>query len=153
VAAIEQATRTDWIPAEYQIAIDRAVLEELGEQALIDFVVRYTEKAGDLPLFGSIARGAMNLFGGGPMAAFRIAPRTWGFAARHCGAMEVDVLAERDVRVRYVDLPEVLRDPVMAVTTHGGVIGMVSMFRLTPRVETDDTALRERGIVSHRVRW
>lgn len=152
VAAIERAARTDWLPAAVEADLDNAIFEELGADRLTQYVHEYTVRAADFPIFTPIARGAMNLFGGGPKAMLKIIPKTWGFVARHCGVCSY---AEKHgaVIVSYEALPEVMRTPAFVAASKGGLTGVMDFVRAKGvTVETDSRSIGS-GTVRYTVRW
>ncbi len=152
VAAIERAARTDWLPAGVEADLDNAIFEQLGKDRLIDYVREYTVRAADFPIFTPIARGAVNLFGGGPRGILKILPKTWGFVARHCGTCSY---AEREGAfvISYEGLPEVMRTPAFAAASEGGLWGVMEFVRAkNPTVEPDTQQLGA-GTVRYTVRW
>ena len=152
VAAIEQAARTDWLPAGVEADLDNAILEELGKDRLTEYVHEYTVRAADFPVFTPIARGAVNLFGGGPKGMLKILPKTWGFVARHCGACKYAEEGDAVV-ISYEGLPEVMRTPAFVAASEGGLTGVLEFVRAKGvTVQTDSRSIGS-GTVRYTVRW
>jgi hypothetical protein len=152
VDRISNAAKTDWLPAEVQGNLDRAVYTALGEERLIDWVRNYTREASEIPVFAPIARGALTLFGGGAAGGLRILPKTWGFVARNCGRCLVE-RSDDGAAVSYVDLPEVMRTEWFVAAGKGGLFGLLEFVKATDiEVEVDDANLAK-GDVHYTVRW
>jgi hypothetical protein len=149
---IRDSSRTDWLDARHQIAMDAAVWEVLGEERLVQLLRSYSAQAADVPLFGPIFKGALGMFGGGPSAVYRVIPRAWGFTSRNGGTITTRITGDRAAEVVYTALPPLLRRATMAATTRGAMLGVLDIFGLEGTCSTDKSQL-DAGIIAHSVRW
>ncbi len=148
---VRHTSRTAWLPVEVQAALDLALFETLGAEGQEALMARYTLAAVDTPLFAPLARGALNLLGGGPQGVFKTVQRTWPFVSKGCGTMLVQRLDD-GVQVTYSGVPEVARHPSFASSNRGSFFGMLEFVRVKGSVETDLSQLDE-GTVTHRITW
>ena len=147
-----QASRADWLPAEVQAALDVALYETLGAEGQEALMCRYTLTAVDTPLFAPLARGALNLLGGGPHGVFKTVQRTWPFVSKHCGGLLVQRI-ENGAVLTYTGVPPALRHPAFASSNRGSFKGMLEFVRKTGEIETDLSRLESEGTVTHRITW
>lgn len=152
VETIRQTPRTSWINAEHQLAVDTAIAEGLGDDALERRLRAYVSRARESPLFRPLISGAVSLFGLTPASLYRILPRAWDMTSRNAGVIYVRPLGDRAHEIRYDELPEVMRVPCLAVATRGSTLGILDIVGFDGAVETDVSAL-ERGVLVHRVSW
>lgn len=149
---IRQASRTAWLPAETQAALDLAMYEALGPEGQEALMCRYTLAAVDTPLFAPLARGALSLLGGGPHGVFKTVQRTWPFVSKNCGGLLVQ-RTENGAVLTYTEVPPALRHPAFASSNRGSFMGMLAFVRVTGAIETDLSRLESEGTVTHRITW
>jgi len=149
VRAIERAGRTDWLPAEIEASLDRAIFERLGEERLTQYTYDYTSDAANVPIFAPILKGALNLFGGA-RGLLKLFPRTWGFVARNCGRVEYAAAADH-VELAYLELPVVMRTKHFAAACEGSVRGGLALAGENDAELEVDTAGLHRGELRIRV--
>lgn len=126
---VENAMVTDWLPAEHQIALDDAMHQVLGGDALCGFHEAFVQQSAPR-LLGSFLQGVTNLFGEGSRALVRALPKAWTFVTRDLGHVEtrnLDGLDRPTVEVAYVGLPPQLRHETFVIVSRGGQLGTIKL--------------------------
>ena len=154
LSILEGSLITEWLPARHQVALDQAVHEVIGDERIVQFHEHYVHQSAPRML-GSFARSVTNLFGEGPRILARAMPKAWSFVTRDLGEVEtstVDNAPRPTVRVRYVNLPPLLRNRTFELISRGGQMGVLAFAGGKGIVTTDGTEL-ERGIVTHEIEF
>jgi hypothetical protein len=92
VAAIEGATRADWLPVVVDVELTEAIWREAGETALLEQARLALRAAMDGPLLRPLASVTIRVFGPRPHAALRMVPRAWPMVFRDCGTLDYVVV-------------------------------------------------------------
>jgi hypothetical protein len=104
---MDLSSRVAWLPVDVDIdwteATDRVVGRERMRACMRDGILRATEG----PLLSPVRRSVQAVLGITPTAYLRRAPTAFRAMYRDAGAVEVDA-GEREVVLRYVDIPEVI---------------------------------------------
>ncbi len=145
MAAIEAATRLDWMPFAVNLEVVEAVHAEEGDAGTRAWSRRALLRSARAPLLKPLVDGAVRLFGLEPGGVLRFAPRVWETVFRHCGDMEV-AGGESEARISLVGLPPALRHHLFLVSIAGAVDATCDICRvrgqssLEPRAPASDRA-------------
>ena len=139
LAAIESATRLDWMPFAADLEVVEAVHAEGGDAATREWSRRALLRTAKAPLLKPLVDGAVRLFGLEPGGVLRFAPRVWGTIFRHCGDMEV-AGGEREARVSLLRLPPPVRHHPFLVSIGGAVEAVGDICRVKGQVTFEPRA-------------
>jgi hypothetical protein len=135
LAAVEGATRVDWLPPEVALALVFAVDEGLGRErlrALYGAAMRSSLHGHLLaPLFSGIAR----MFELAPERIFRSAPAGYATIWREGGVIAVESAVSGRVVLRHSQLPPLLRAPAFLAATAASFEAVPAEWGLPGRAE------------------
>lgn len=137
VEIMAASSRVAWLPIEVDIdwtlAADRVVGRARMKACMRDGILRATEG----PLLSPLRKSVQAVFGITPVAYLRRGPTAFRAMYRDAGTIEVDV-AEREVILHYLDIPEVIAGSEPYVDGFAGAIEAVMVLGGQPQgtVET-----------------
>lgn len=94
IAALNAASRADWIPIEHDDALSDVVCELGGVQAIRDVNRQSFLSSVDGPLIRPLFQGAIKLLGMSPKAGLRFFSRGWEAGMKEAG--RIDVVIDKD---------------------------------------------------------
>ncbi len=145
LAAIESATRLDWMPFAVDLEVVEAVHAEGGDGGVRQWSRQALLRTARAPLLKPLVDGAVRLFGLEPGGVLRFAPKVWVTIFRHCGDMEVAGGAG-EARVSLVRLPPPVRHQPFLTSIAGAVEAVCDICRVRgsvafePRAPSSDRA-------------
>lgn len=152
-AAVEAADGFDWLPAENDVDLVRAIHAALGDAEHDAFSRSVILEAFEGPLLGPLASFALRLFPGGLMAWAHWIPRAWALVFRDCGEWKVEGVGPGavDLQLRWLP-PMCVQDAVWpgSVASSTSAILALARVRGTLRLTGLDRAT---GTASYQIRW
>lgn len=128
LAFVRDSFRTDWVPANRGLCLYRASFDEGGAELVHDVSRDNVISQGSIhPLFRPLMRGAVNVFGGGPVAVFKQLPRALTLSNRATGTIEVKQSRPHEVVYHWIGLPPVLQDRVWIEGQRGVSVGVLRL--------------------------
>jgi hypothetical protein len=109
IAELEMASRVDFVPVEWDLAVTRVAFA-IGGTAAVRAVNQETFRlsaGGPLlrPLFGT----ALRVFGVQPSAMLKVVGHSWSAASRNLGTIHIRDVADGSCTLEHVDLPLVVQ--------------------------------------------
>jgi len=128
VELVETSFRADWIPVERGLCFYRAAHAVGG----LDLVVRVARAnvatQGKLHvMFQPLVRGAVNVFGGGPVTIFRQLPRALSLSNRNTGRVQLRSDVTDRIVYDWTELPDAMRDEIWVAGQRGVSVGMLDL--------------------------
>ncbi len=152
VAAIEVANGFDWLPAENDVALVRAIHAALGDVDHDLFSRTVILEAFEGPLLGPLIAIALRLFPGGLMAWAHWIPRAWALVFRECGEWGVQGVGPGAVDLQLRWLPPIcvqdrvwttsVASSISALLVLAGVDGTMRLTGLDPETRTASYQMR-----------
>ena len=146
---IEAATRVDWLPLAVDLALVRAVRDEVGDDGLRRWG-RAAARRNANALFRPLIEAAVRLFGFTPAGVFRFLPQAWKAAFRGCGELRVDPVSHGELRIVLVAPPDAARDPAFLASIAGAFEVVYETCGMDGRVQVERV---EPGEVVFRATW
>jgi len=154
-AALSAHGDSAWVPMTLYAPFVRAIYETQGNThtAAIAFWREHGGLIMASPLLKGIVASAKGLFGMGPMAIFKIAPRAWGLTYKNFGTMRVTVSAEREALMRVSGCVPALcgGDGWFTVGHVGTFWAILDLFEVEGTADLSE--LDAAGAFTTRVRW
>jgi hypothetical protein len=110
-AALDEAARSDYLPAMVDLDVAIAVHAEVGPEAARAVARETLRRSLSGTVLGGLVRSAAALFGLTPPGLLRWAGRGYGRVCRDCGELAMTSTAEGLVRLSLTNLPEGLGAP------------------------------------------
>jgi hypothetical protein len=135
------ALKGTFIPVAWDLALVRAIREELGEEQLRRVSREMMSASLRGPLLGGLVRGAQALFGITPNALFHWAGNAWSHVTRECGTLALEAEEPAAAVLRFEAMPSELTEPdylaavgatLSAVFVICGVEGRVELIDARP---------------------
>jgi hypothetical protein len=148
VAAVGEATIKEivgagvlqWLPAEKHQRVVAAVFETLGAEGTRNFWCNLMLQSFQRSLLKPLVEGGLRLFGRTPRAILKLTPQAYSLIARDCGVIQVED-AEGAVRLRFDELPALLRTPAFVELCHGNCLAVLGFLDQRGSITPDLTRL------------
>lgn len=147
IAALESASRADWLSVEHDIALSRVVAELAGVEG-VHVVNRHSfTQALHAPVLRPLFASAVSLFGLTPRAILRVMPSGWGAGMKDAGT--VHVTFDDDGHGAQVEH----RDFIVDAIWHEGLVGvLLGACDVTEHTGTATMSMTPAG-ARYRLRW
>jgi hypothetical protein len=151
LAALERAPAAGWVPFAWEIAVDRAVRERGGDERLRALGRELGRSALEHGLLAHLASATLGLLGRRPPVLVRLTLAGWRVATRGAGDNELlPGAAAGEVRIRFVDAPDLVRDPALLLRLSGTVEALFAHAGVAARASVDADGGAPSGV---RVSW
>lgn len=102
---VDDATRTEWLPASYVIAMDAALMSELGPTGFHDYWRAFGARPIQIPMIRPLAAAVVRLFSG-PAGILKMIPKAYQLTARDFGSLNSHLHEdERGIDLVYTHMP------------------------------------------------
>jgi hypothetical protein len=150
--AVAEATRLDWLPAEYTSDLTDAVAGEVGPPGTREWARAMFVRTSETQLVKPFIQAAAQLFGMTPAGLLRYAPQIWESLHRHCGTLSAEERSRQEQTVSVVDLAEPLRR-LSFLDALAGALEAVANLSDRPSEVTLEAHSLDAGTARYRVAW
>lgn len=119
MAAIQSATRVDWLPIRADLELVEAIDAGSGRDGTRRWGRAALRRSMDRPLLKPLLDAAVRLFGLSPAGVFRMAPQGWKATFRGCGDVVVASSEPGRVRLELRGAPSALRHEAFLASIAG----------------------------------
>jgi hypothetical protein len=148
-SALDDAARSDYLPALVDLDVAIAVHAEVGPEAARAVARETLRRSLAGTVLGGLVRSAAALFGLTPPGLLRWAGRGYGRVCRDCGELQVTSTAEGLVRLSLTNLPEGLEAPSYLESMAGALEAFLDVCQVEGSVQVE---LRPGG-AAFELRW
>lgn len=136
-AALDGASRLDFLPAHVDLDVALAIHAELGPDAARRVAREVLRRSLAGPVLGSLVTSASALFGLTPPDLLRWASRGWSRVCRDCGELHVVGVADEVVHLALTGLPELLEVPSYLASIGGALEAFLDICQVDGEVEVE----------------
>lgn len=136
-AALDDAARSDFLPAMVDLDVAIAIHAELGPEVARAVARETLRRSLTGTVLGGLVRSAAALFGLTPPGLLRWAGRGYGRVCRDCGDLVVSSTAEGLVRLSLTNLPEGLEAPSYLESMAGALEAFLDVCQVEGSVEVE----------------
>ncbi len=145
-AAIEEAGRFEWLPAQLHVQMSDALLEAFGPQRAHDYYRRAMSASVRGPVLGPLFRTGSKLLGLKVPTFLRWASHGWSASFKDTGTLAGEVLAPGHGRLIYAGLPSFCTaSKAWVESAQGSAYGVLDMVQSKGVVRLDTSNLARGG--------
>lgn len=134
---LASATGVEFLPAEWDVALVRAIDAVLGRTALRRVArLAMTDSLGG-PMLGGLASTAIQIFGTSPAGLFRWGGRAWAHVCRECGEIRLEQSDDLSAELVLVEMPARLVVPVYLEAIGATMEAVLDLCRVDGEVTTE----------------
>jgi hypothetical protein len=149
LAAVDGATRVEWLPVSVATCLVDAELPVIGLDAVRrtnrEAVLRSTKTS----LLGPLVAGAVGLFGLTPSGLVRFVPRAWSAVYRGAGELKLASQRPGEAVILHEDLPSCIASAGYLEAIAAGIEAAVDVCRMEGEARVE----RRMGRVAYVLRW
>jgi hypothetical protein len=138
LAAIEHASRLEWLPFEIDIQLVEAIETVAGERALREWSRSALLRTVDGPLLRPLVTAVTHVFGLTPSGLLTRAPLAWTLLFRNVGELRVTNSRPGGAVVLLLDLPPIATTGPFLRSIAGALEGLFALTRAEGEVELED---------------
>ena len=150
---VEQAARTELLPAEIGVHLYEEFLRLEGDDAVRAAGRQIGNKLAEIPLFAPLIRVAVNMFGKGPKSLVAALPNGVKASGRNTADVTYEETGPTSLRTTWRNIPEPLRRRAWLLSVEGTHFAILDLAGKTGRVTADDRDFVRDGVLHFDVEW